>query len=107
MKPKTYNHHVRSANLPDPDGAGNIFFDSQDITTTLDYVGFPKRARKDITAVYVVSTDGDYDGVWLCEDSAPYDNQAVFRPLPFYRPVSWTQKHLPWYWLEKSPLYNK
>jgi len=80
---------------------------SQDVEFWLDFVAFPKRYRKDITAVIVIIGDGDLLAMWLSESGRYYDLSARYRPLPYYRPVRWPKKNLPEYWLESNELYHK
>jgi hypothetical protein len=110
--PETYKASIHSFELPlsvaDDDGnVGNIYYNDAEISATLEYVGFPKNQRKNISAVYVIALDGDYDAVWVCESSSPWGNSARFYALSFYRYGHISLKNAPQYWREDNPYYNK
>jgi uncharacterized protein (DUF1919 family) len=115
MIPKTYNPWLTLKNLNDClesltlldcDIDFNISWDSQEIADTLEMVDFPKRQRKNITAVATIIEDGELEAVWVSEDNAPYENRSCFYALPYYRPSNWSKKYLPNYWLENNCYYN-
>jgi hypothetical protein len=99
--------------IPEPKNAEetgdvtNLFWDSQDINAALEYVGFPKKYRKDVTAVAVISGDGDYDAVFISEDNPAYLNNTIFHPLAYYRAGFMSKKFAPIYWQEENPYYQK
>jgi hypothetical protein len=103
--PKTYHPNVSLSKL---DGDDYLLVQTDtDLAETLENVAFPKLLRKTITGVVIRITNGDYDGVWVTEYGAYYDLSAIYHPLSYYRPVSWTKRNLPAYWLEDNPEYNK
>ena len=72
-----------------------------------DFVGFPRKYRREITGIIVQTYEGDLVAMWLTESSRPYDVSVTYHPLPYYRPSWWTKKNLPEYWLESNPEYTK
>ena len=92
--------HLRSDELPEE----AQMLGQDDIEETLEDLGVPKRYRKDITGVAVLIGDGDYDAIWLCEDSRPWTNNATYSPLPYYR--ARIPKFYPSYWQKKCPFYS-
>jgi len=73
----------------------------------LEFVGFPKKYREDITGLIVKTGEGDLIAVWLAESNRPFDLSSHYYALPWYRPSWWTKKNLPEYWLESNPEYTK
>jgi hypothetical protein len=78
----------------------------RDLIDWLDFVGFPKKSRSDISGIVVTIGEGDLIAMWLTEYSAYYDLSAIYHPLAYYRPVSWSKRNLPEYWLETNPDYS-
>jgi hypothetical protein len=77
-----------------------------ELSDWLDFVGFPRQWRRNITGIVLTVNDGDLTSMWLSESSAYYDLSATYHPLSYYRPVSWTKRNLPEYWLETNPDYS-
>lgn len=100
-----YNHMWTGKELDNPEHI--LISDYQDIVFWLDFVAFPKKWRHDITAMIVITNDGDLSAMWLSESNRYYDLSADYQPLPFYRPSYWTKKNLPEYWLESNNYYHK
>lgn len=59
--------------------------DSQDIEFWLEYIGFPKKDRKDVTACMVYTHDGELIDIWLSESSRYYDlYDGLYHSLLYY-----------------------
>jgi hypothetical protein len=78
-----------------------------DLTFVLEFVSVPDEYKSDITGAIVLECDGDYDAVWLTESARPFDLDATYHPLPYYKPGNWDKEcHLfTWYWNEHNPEY--
>lgn len=89
-----------------PYGSYNIYID-YDLNDLLEYVGVPKQYREEVTGACVVLEDADYSAVWLTESIMPFDDEAKYYPLPYYKDVKWNDKNKPVYWSESNPYYNE
>lgn len=66
-----------------PDNAQYIT-GSQDLKALIYNLGIVQY-NQDITAAMAIIEDGDYAAVWLTESSRPYDPNAIYHPLEYYR----------------------
>lgn len=63
----------------------NYITDSQEINTILDYIGMQ---YLDCTAMFILVGDGDYDEIWMTDDSHPYYKDCTYnRIVHYYRDV--------------------
>jgi hypothetical protein len=78
-----------------------------DLESVLESVGVPDEYKPDITGAVCLVGDGDYDAIWLTESARPWDLEAIYHPLPYYKPDNWDQEcHLfTWCWTEHNPEY--
>jgi hypothetical protein len=78
-----------------------------DLAAVLEFVGVPDEDKSDITGAVCLECEGDYAAVWLTESARPFDLNAIYHPLPFYRPDEWDKEcHIfMMYWLERNPEY--
>jgi hypothetical protein len=81
---------------------------SQDIASSLEYIGLDEEYKKDITGIVYVLSDGEYLAVWLSESNRPYDLSSTYHPLPYYLSdnLKKFQQHLASYWQEENEYYK-
>jgi len=99
-KPSTQLRNLQEDDL-------EFYQNSQDIKHLVDMVGLPKKYKKHITGAVALIGDGDIYAVWLSESRAPYDLNATYYSLPYYKPEDWNGDKLPIYWSEENEEYRR
>ena len=80
-----------------------LVLDSQEIEDTLELLGVTRHNRKNATGLMVIVGEGDYDSVWVCTDSKPYNNNSYYEPLPVFTKNRFSKDSA---WSEDNPEYN-
>lgn len=61
----------------------NYLTNSQDIAAVLDYIGL-EHMKDDITAIFVLVDDGDYDEIWVTESNHSYYKECEYNKVIHY-----------------------